>query len=249
MFELNNRRYIITGAASGIGKATAFTLAQSGARVLLLDLNESKLDQVVKEIGSKAVGLSIDLTDFINLKKVITEEVEQNGKINGFVHCAGLPYISPVRSINNDKARKVYDINVYTAIELAKIVTSRNIKAEMNLASVLISSVYGLVGSPANSVYSATKGAIIALTKALAMEYAPKGIRFNCVAPGFVKTEMLGDVSGSFDENYVANLESLHPLGLGTPSSIAEPIAFLLSDAARWITGSVLSVDGGFTAQ
>lgn len=249
MLDLDGRRYIITGAANGIGRATAYTLAACGAKLLLIDLNEEKLGKVREELGDCARALHVDLTDYDALKTGILNDVAQNGKINGFIHCAGLPYVAPVRSINADKAKRVYDVNVYAAIELAKITTSRQVKADTSLASVLISSVYGIVGSPANAVYSATKGAIVSLTKALAMEYAPKGIRFNCVAPGFVKTEMLGSVSGSFDSNYVNNLEALHPLGLGEPNAIAEPIAFLLSDSARWITGAILSVDGGFTAQ
>lgn len=215
----------------------------------MIDINEQKLIECQKFLGDKSKIISIDLTDHLALKSSILMDVEVNGKINGFIHCAGLPYVSPVRAINPEKAKKVLDINVYTAIELAKICNSKPVKADSDLASVLISSVYGIVGSAANAVYAASKGAIVALTKALAMEYAPKKIRYNCVAPGFVKTEMLGDVSSSFDADYVTNLESLHPLGLGSPSAIAEPIAFLLSDAARWITGSVLSVDGGFTAQ
>lgn len=114
---------------------------------------------------------------------------------------------------------------------------------------MLISSVYGIVGSSANAAYAISKGAIIALTKALAIEYAPKHIRFNCVAPGFIKTEMLEKASGSFDSDYIETLNSLHPLGLGQSRDIAEPIALLLSDSANWITGAVLPVDGGFTAR
>lgn len=249
MIELNNKRFVVTGAASGIGKATTLALSRLGAKVLLIDINVEKLNKAVEESGVNASGICVDLTDSQSLKNLILKDVEEHGKINGFVHCAGLPYVCPIRAINSDKAGKVYDVNVYAAIELAKICNSKAIKADSDLSSVLISSVYGVVGSAANAVYAATKGAVISLTKALAMEYAPKGVRYNCVAPGFVKTEMLGDVSSSFDNDYVANLEALHPLGLGSPSAIAEPIAFLLSDAARWITGAVLNVDGGFTAQ
>lgn len=249
MISLTGGRYIVTGAASGIGKETAATLKRLGADLLLIDINAEALERTSSALGEGVSTLPIDLTDNSGLKDGILKDVEAHGRINGFVHCAGLPYISPVKTIKAERADLVYKVNVYAAIELAKITTSNKVKAERDLASVLISSVYGLVGSPANAVYSATKGAITALTKALAMEYANKGIRFNSVAPGFVKTEMLGDVSSSFDSDYVGTLEALHPLGLGTASAIAEPIAFLLSDAARWITGTTLSVDGGFTAQ
>ena len=248
-FQLSRRTYLVTGAASGIGLSTSKILAENGANVLMVDINEEALCKAAVEIGEKAYPLKADLTDFTILKKVIVDAVNQVGKINGFVHCAGLPYISPVRTITYDRAKLLYDLNTYAAIELAKICSLRSVKADNNCAFVLVSSVYGLVGSAANSAYAATKGAIVALTKSLAIEFAGKGIRVNCIAPGFVKTNMLGDVSTSFDSDYVENLENLHPLGLGEVSAIAEPIAFLLSDAARWITGSVLSVEGGFTAQ
>lgn len=248
-FELSGRRYLVTGAASGIGRQVAKTLVDSGAVVLIADINEEELSKAALEIGDKAYPIQVDLTDCVALKDVINKAVSETGKLNGFVHCAGLPYVSPLRTINPERAKKLFDINSYAAIELAKICSSRSVKADANCAFVFISSVYGLVGSAANCAYAATKGAIVAITKALAVELAGKGIRVNCVAPGFVKTNMLGSVSTSFDADYVNNLESLHPLGLGEASAIADPIAFLLSDAARWVTGAVLSVDGGFTAQ
>jgi NAD(P)-dependent dehydrogenase (short-subunit alcohol dehydrogenase family) len=94
-----------------------------------------------------------------------------------------------------------------------------------------------------------SKGAINGLTKALAIELAPKNIRVNCVAPGFVKTKMLKDTNVLFDDIRISHLTSLHPLGLGDPEDVANPIAFLLSDASRWMTGVIVNVDGGFTAQ
>lgn len=248
-FRLDERRYLVTGAASGIGYEVAKTLALSGAQVLLADLNEEGLAKAVFEIGSKARKICVDLTDAESLKNLLVAEAKEHGLINGFVHCAGIPCIAPLKNVSKVKAVKTIDINTISAIELAKICSSKIVRAKNDVSFVLISSVYGLVGSAANSAYAASKGAIIALTKALAIELAPKNIRVNCVAPGFVRTNMLGNVSGAFDSEYVNRLENLHPLGLGEASSIAEPIAFLLSDASRWITGAVLSVDGGFTAQ
>lgn len=248
-FRLDERRYLVTGASSGIGLEVAKTLAQSGAQVLLADINDAGLDAAVDLIGSKARKICVDLTVTDHLKELLINEAKDFGQINGFVHCAGIPCIAPLKNVSKNKAVKTIDINTISAIELAKICSSKVVRAKSDVSFVLISSVYGLVGSAANSAYAASKGAIISLTKALAIELAPKNIRVNCVAPGFVRTNMLGDVSGAFDSEYVNRLENLHPLGLGEASSIAEPVAFLLSDSARWITGAVLSVDGGFTAQ
>lgn len=250
MMNLENRRYLVTGAASGIGCQTAKFLHELGANLLLLDVNDEGLEKVAGELGSRTSILHYDLTNTTNqLYDLLIKDVQVNGKVNGFVHCAGLPYIAPVGQIKYDRAHHVFDVNTYAALELAKVTTKKNIRTSSNCASVLISSVYGLVGSAANAAYAMSKGAIIALTKALAMEYASKGIRFNCIAPGFVRTEMLEKGSNSFDATYVNTLESLHPLGLGNSRDIAGPIAFLLSDQARWITGVTIPVDGGFTAR
>ena len=140
-------------------------------------------------------------------------------------------------------------MNTYAALELAKLCSKKTIYAGEKGSFVLISSVYGLVGSSANAVYAMSKGGIISLTKALAMELAPKGIRVNCIAPGFIKTSMMNDISSSFDQEYYARLNSLHPLGLGEANDIANGILYLLSDMSKWVTGSILNIDGGFTAQ
>ena len=114
---------------------------------------------------------------------------------------------------------------------------------------MFISSVYGLVGSSSNVAYAISKAANIGMTKSLAMEFAPKGIRVNCVAPGFVKTALGERFTSFLDDAYAERIGAMHPLGWGEPRDISCAIAYLLSDAAKWITGTVLSVDGGFTAQ
>lgn len=249
LLNLKDRKYLVTGAVSGIGRALSQTLSNLGAKLLLVDINEEGLHELKESLITESEILPLDLTKTDLLKDAIKNKVNSFGKLNGFVHCAGIPYISPLKTINTEKANLLHKLNTYAAIELAKVCSNKQIYAGENGAFVLISSVYGLVGSSANVVYAMSKGAIISTTKALAIELASKGIRVNCVAPGFVKTKMMDSVSDSFDDSYMENLNSLHPLGLGDSDSIAEPIAFLLSDAARWITGAVLSVDGGFTAQ
>ena len=249
LLNLKGRTYLITGAASGIGKALSKTLSNQGAKLLLVDINEEGLLRLKDSLITETETLVLDLTQTNNIKDALKAKVVSFGKLNGFVHCAGIPYISPLKTVNTEKAEFLHKLNTYAAIELAKVCSNKQIYAGEHGAFVLISSVYGLVGSSANVVYAMSKGAIVSITKALAIELASKEIRVNCVAPGFVKTNMMDSVSGSFDESYTNILESLHPMGLGEAEDIAEPIAFLLSDAARWITGAVLSVDGGFTAQ
>ena len=169
--------------------------------------------------------------------------------MNGFVHCAGLPYIAPLKVVNAEKVEKLYKLNTYTAIELAKICSSKQVYAGEAGSFILISSVYGIVGSAANVGYAMSKGAIIAITKSLAIELVDNGIRVNCIAPGFIKTPMANKVNGMMDESYDERLKALHPMGLGKSEDIAKAILFLFSDMSQWITGAVLNVDGGFTAQ
>jgi NAD(P)-dependent dehydrogenase (short-subunit alcohol dehydrogenase family) len=248
-FLLNNKRFIVTGAASGIGKSTAIVLARLGASLLLIDINEAALNETKTLCGDLAKNLLLDLTNSASIKDELIKSAMEGGKFDGFVHCAGIPYISPLKSIEKGKVMKVYELNSYAALELSKVFINRNVFKGVSGSIVFISSVYGLVGSTANVGYAMSKASINGLTKALAIELAPKNIRVNCVAPGFVKTKMMSDTNVSFDEKRDSYLTSLHPLGLGNPEDIANPIAFLLSDASKWMTGAIVNVDGGFTAQ
>jgi len=250
--ELSNRRYLISGAASGIGRAAAVYLSKLCANLLLIDKNEEQLkitQGLCQPEPSVLVTLPIDVTDSETMKTAIMTDVEHNGKLHGMVHCAGLPYIAPLKMVSKDNAMKVYQVNAYAGLELAKIFTSKNIYAGENGSIVFISSVYGIVGSAANVGYSMSKGAIQSAAKTLAIELAPKKIRVNCIAPGFIKTEMGDQINHNFDTDYDKRIESLHPLGWGNPNDIASGIAYLFSDMSKWVTGTIMSIDGGFTAQ
>ena len=249
LLQIKDRHYMVTGAASGIGRATALLLSEMGAKVLLVDINEESLLKVKNECLGESDILVLDLTDADAIKTAVKEKVATFGKLNGFVHCAGLPYIAPLKVVNSEKTEKLYKLNTYAAIELAKVCSSKQVYAGEAGSFVLISSVYGLVGSAANVGYAMSKGAIVAITKSLAMELVGNGIRVNCVAPGFIKTPMAKQVDGMMDENYDERLNALHPMGLGQPEDIANVILFLFSDMSKWMTGAVLNVDGGFTAQ
>lgn len=247
--DLSGRRYLITGAASGMGRATAIYLSQLGAALLLVDINEQQLDITKNKCRPSDIVLAIDLTDAAQIKAKISDDVALNGKLTGFVHCAGRPYVTPLKMISEEKAIDIYKLNSYAAIELAKTFTNRKIYTGENGSIVLISSVYGVVGSAANVGYAMTKGAIQSITRALAIELAPKNIRVNCIAPGFVKTEMADTINNNFDSQYEKHIENLHPLGWGSADDIAAGIAYLFSDMSKWVTGSILNIDGGFTAQ
>jgi NAD(P)-dependent dehydrogenase (short-subunit alcohol dehydrogenase family) len=247
--SLIGKKYIITGAGSGIGKVTSLLLSRLGATLILLDLNENRLLETAHECENTTVVLTVDLLDTKELKDKIISIVSEIGKVNGFVHLAGRPYLSPLKSLNESVLIDVLKVNSIAGLELAKICSLKSVFSGELGAFVFISSVYGCVGSAANVGYAMSKSALHGVTKSLAVELAPKGIRVNCIAPGFVKTNMLDSISNSFNSEYYDLIDKLHPLGLGEAEDVANAIAFLISDMGKWITGSIINVDGGFTAQ
>ena len=189
--------------------------------------------------------------DFDSIKTVLMDGKKELGtSFTGLVHCAGIPSVLPLRALSNEQYEKVLKINTQAGLNLAKVFTSKQgHDSEQQGSIVFISSVYGVVGSAANVAYATSKAALIGMTKALAIEFAPKNIRVNCVAPGFIKTNMADGVNQMFDAAYEERIEAMHPLGWGSAEDIANSIAFLLSDASKWTTGAVFNIDGGFTAQ
>jgi len=248
-FTLEGKKFLVTGAASGMGRATSLVLSRLGANLILADINSDGLCETLSQCRSTDKILCFDLSKSSLIKDEIMKAMAGTGKLNGFVHFAGKPYVSPLKTISEEKCAEIYSLNTYAAIELAKVFTNRNVYTGDKGSIVLISSVYGLVGSSANVGYAMSKAALHGITKALSIELASKGIRVNCVAPGFVKTNLLPNQSELFGTGHDELINKLHPLGLGEPDDVAFSVAYLLSDAAKWVTGAILNVDGGFTAQ
>jgi len=249
--SLENKCIIVTGAASGIGRETARVLHDLGARLLLLDLNEEGLVAVKNELKTKIAYRAINLMELESIKPIVLEAKGELGvSYTGFVHCAGIPSVIPLRALSDEQYEKVMKINTEAGLKLAKVFTSKTgHDSEQQGSIVFISSVYGVVGSAANVAYATSKSALIGMTKSLALEFASKNIRVNCIAPGFIKTNMADGVNAMFDASYAEKIESMHPLGWGETTDIAYAIAFLLSDASKWTTGAIFNIDGGFTAQ
>lgn len=248
--DLTGCRYLITGAASGIGQATARLTSSLGAKVLCLDRDGPGLETTMQTLeGDGHRAECFDLANTAAIKARIAELVDAFGQLNGFVHAAGVPCVTPIRYSTMEQTHQVMAVNVDAALVLSRCFVSGRTFCGTRGSIVFVSSVLGQVGSPAASVYALTKGAVNALAKSLAMELAPKRIRVNCVAPGFVRTPMLDKLRQAWTADQDAKVESLHPLGYGTPDSVAGAIAFLLAETGSWITGTVLVVDGGYSAQ
>ncbi|MCR5384700.1 MAG: SDR family oxidoreductase [Saccharofermentans sp.] len=252
--SLEGKCIIITGAASGIGKECSNLCHALGADLLLLDLNKDGLldmkESLNDGIGSVAIR-EIDLENLDDIKTTISDAKKELGcSFTGLVHCAGIPSVMPLRALSTEQFERVMRINTEAGLVLAKCFSSNSgHDTDKQGSIVFISSVYGVVGSAANVAYSTSKAAIIGMTKALSIEFVKKSIRVNCVAPGFIKTNMASGVNLLFDNEYAERIEAMHPLGWGEAIDIANAIAFLLSDASKWTTGAVFNVDGGFTAQ
>jgi len=249
-FSLSGQRVLITGAGSGIGRATAMLANTMGATVVLCDINAEALAKTKTLCPGETEILCVDLTDIEQLKAQVTEVTKKIGKLTGIAHVAGIPSIVPLKMVDRERYDRVSHINAYAGVQLAQLLADRRIGDVSSGASVvLVSSCYANVGSAANVCYAASKGAVQSITKALAIELAPKGIRVNCVAPGFVKSEMMANTGLMFDASHEEEVARLMPLGIGVPSDVAGSIVFLLSPAGKWCTGTIFAVDGGFTAQ
>jgi NAD(P)-dependent dehydrogenase (short-subunit alcohol dehydrogenase family) len=250
LFSLKEKNILITGASSGIGKQCALLFSQLGANVILIARNKERLKITYNEMEKgNHLFFSQDITEYDKLEELIRNSVEKIGKISGFVHSAGIETTLPLRSMEPSFYEKMFSINVISGFELARIISKKKYLDNKGSSFIFISSVMGVVGNSALIGYSATKGALISATKSFALELISKNVRVNSISPGYVKTEMANKLFDKIPKEAREQIINMHPLGLGTPEYIANACVFLLSDASRWITGTNLIVDGGYSAR
>lgn len=246
--ELKDRTVLVTGASSGIGRETAILLSQLGAHLILVGRNSEQLDKTLSLLeGSAHQSYVFDLSVVDEIPRWMKEVTSASGPLHGLVHSAGVQFTRPLRIVSSEVIEELMRINVTAAILLANAFRQKGVSADSG-SIVYLSSVMGLVGQSGQSAYSASKGALVSLTKSLALELARENIRVNCVAPAMVSTEMTEKMLGLLTPEQVLQIEAMHPLGLGHPRDVANAIAFLLADTGRWITGTTLVIDGGYTA-
>lgn len=248
---LCDRHYLVTGASSGIGRATAILLYRLGARLTLVDRDGDGLEALRIELGvGENIHLHVaDLSDIAAIEELVGQCVTAAGRLHGVVHCAGIQSIAPVRSLQIDVWRRIFAVNTEAALALSKAMASKKVYAGENGSIVFLSSVMGSVGSAGGIPYSMSKAALDGMARSLALELASRRIRVNCIAPGFVQTPLFDRTEKLWDESQKKAVESQHPLGFGQPEDVAHAAAFLLADTGRWITGSVMVVDGGYLAR
>lgn len=256
MKRAQDKVVVITGAALGIGKAAALLLAREGASVAVTDINDDAGNRVVEEIkqaGGTARYWSLDTADEENVRVVFADVVEQFGPITVLVNNAGIAGVNkPTHEVTREEWVKVINVNVNGVFYCTKHVIPIMRKAGGG-SIINLSSIYGLVGAGDLPPYHASKGAVTLMTKNDALFYAQDSIRVNSVHPGFIWTplvEQLGKESPEGVEAFRKELDSRHPLGhVGEPEDIANGILFLASDESRFMTGSELVIDGGYTAR
>lgn len=246
--DMTGRRVLVTGASSGIGQATAILLAGLGCQVVLAARNAERLQATRAEMSGD--GHFIKSYDFLNLDRIdnfMKEVVAAVGPLAGLVHCAGLHRTMPIRFEKPTVDDPLWLINYHAAVSLVSSFRKPAIR-EAEGSIVLVSSVMCIVGQPGVSAYCGSKGALQSFSRAAALELAREKIRVNCVAPGFVHAMISSADQNALNEEQLKAIENYHPLGMGKSQDVANAIAFLLADTGRWITGTTLVVDGGYTA-
>ncbi len=247
--DLTGRRILVTGASSGIGREAAVLLAKLGAVVTAVGRDTERLSRTVDSLeGSGHECAVFDLEQLEQIPTWMKGLAAHHGPFAGLVHCAGLHSAMPISLMRAATLETLMRVNVYSAAMLVRGFRQKQCRAPNDASIVLLSSVAGLAGEPGISAYSASKAALLGLTRALAIELAPERIRVNAITPGFVETEMGAKLRESLTDEQFNGIRAKHPLGIGHPSDVADGIAFLLADTGRWITGTTLIIDGGYTA-
>jgi NAD(P)-dependent dehydrogenase (short-subunit alcohol dehydrogenase family) len=244
--------YVVTGAGSGIGRATAERLAGEGAKTWLVGLDGAKLEAVADEIradGGEATATALDVTDEKALTAAIDAAAETHGRLDGLVNNAGV--LTPGTTLELDPAEwdRTIEVNL-RAIFLAARAALPHMLERGSGAIVNTASIGGLYGVPRGAAYNASKGAVVNYTRQLALDFGPKGVRVNCVCPGWVPTGFNDPMLEGFDDEALDTMvRQTVPLGRqADPAEIAATIAFLLSDESSYVNGHALVVDGGLTA-
>jgi len=238
---------IVTGSGRGMGKAIALALAREGGKVVVLDIDTTNGEEVVRQIekgGGEAIFVKADVSNRVDVERVVEATLERFGKIDILVNNAGIHEGAPFTEEGEEMWQRLFSVNV-----MGTVLPSQGVVPEMMRRKkgkiVHISSKAAVVGEPYHAAYSASKGAILALTRCMAIELAPYKITVNAVCPGPTYTDML---LGATDAAQREELAASAPLGrLGQPEDIAGAVLYLASEESDWCTGQAISVDGGMS--
>ncbi|HRA46888.1 MAG TPA: SDR family oxidoreductase [Thermomicrobiales bacterium] len=252
LFDLSGKVAIVTGAGAGLGVTFADALAEAGAHVLCADLNGDRARQTAADLSAKgfsAIGTTVDVTVESQVQEMVKLATETWGSIDILINNAGIASVGPAEDETLETWQRVIDVNLTGTFLCAREVAKVMIAAGSGGSIVNLASILGLNGSePMQAVsYAASKGAVVNLTRDLAIHWAPQGIRVNALGPAYFPSEMTGGLLA--DTSVLAEVERRTPMGrVGRPEELRGPVLFLASNASSYVTGQTLFVDGGWTA-
>jgi len=242
-FDLTGRTILVTGATAGLGRQTAISVSQMGARVIVTGRNEERLADTFSRLeGHGHLAISAELA----LEESRSAFVNKLPPLDGIAHCAGVTLLHPFKFSDERRFREVYAANVEAPLFVTQgLFKSKRLKPGASI--VFVSSISPKVGTKGHAIYSGSKAAVHGISRVLAHELASARIRSNCVSPGMVQTEVAVGMANQISPELLALDEARYPLGYGTPEDVANAIIFFLAPASKWITGVDLTLDGGLT--
>lgn len=248
--RLKGKIGIVTGAGSGIGRACAIALAREGAHVALCGRRKDRIEEVAREIGDRAFAVVADLSQTSELNHLLDQTVSRFGGLNFLVNNAGILIVGNAEQITEEQWDQLFNVNVRSVWLLSRGALPHMRKSGggsiINVASTL-----GIVGARNRAAYAPSKGAVILLTKSMAIDHGHENIRVNAICPSFVETELTASLMAQVSDPAAARRErtASHPIGrLGCPEDVAGLAVYLASDESSWTTGAALPVDGGYLA-
>ena len=245
LFDLSEKRFLVTGASSGIGRAICREIAALGGAVVATGRNEKRLEETLESLGEgDHVAVSADLTEGAERARL----VEAAASLHGVVHAAGQLKILPFAFTTEKALREIQEINFEAPAFLVRDLLKAK-KIANGGSIVFVTSVAGRRGAKGHALYGAGKAALTAAARSLALELGGRRIRVNCIAPGMVRTAVAESAEEALSSEAMRIHEQEYALGFGAPEDVAGAAAFLLVDASRWITGTTVVVDGGFSAR
>lgn len=245
----DGRTVLVSGASSGIGRAIAIELVRRGASAVLMGRREAALRETAESSGaaSRCEVLPLDLSRLEEIGPAVAAASARLGRLYGMVHSAGVVQTLPLAASKPERLRAMLDVNLIAGMELARAFARRDVAADGGSSMLWISSVYAHVGAPGQAGYCASKGAVSAAVRALALELAPRRIRVNALSPGMVRTPMTDPGASRMSGDQWEKIVAMHPLGIGSTDDVARAAAFMLDPKNTWLTGADLVLDGGYT--